>query len=48
MKRVSPMHQALGRAVRLRRQETGVSQEELGADCRIDRTYVGGIERGEP
>lgn len=37
---------ALGRAVRSFRHDLGVSQEELGYRCGLDRTYVSGIERG--
>jgi transcriptional regulator with XRE-family HTH domain len=36
-----------GKAVRKRRQEIGVSQEEFADMCGLDRTYVGGVERGE-
>jgi DNA-binding XRE family transcriptional regulator len=36
-----------GRAVRTRRQKLGVSQEEFADMCGLDRTYMGGIERGE-
>jgi len=36
-----------GRAVRNKRQKLGVSQEEFADMCGLDRTYVGGIERGE-
>jgi transcriptional regulator with XRE-family HTH domain len=37
----------LGKAVRNKRQKLGVSQTEF-ADIRgLDRTYIGGIERGE-
>jgi transcriptional regulator with XRE-family HTH domain len=36
-----------GRAVRSRRQKLGVSQEEFADMCGMDRTYIGGIERGE-
>jgi len=39
--------EAFGKAVRLRRHELELSQEELGARCGLDRTYVSGIERGE-
>ena len=38
---------AVGRAVRVLREENGLSQEELAARCRMHRTYIGGIERGE-
>lgn len=36
-----------GRAVRARRHKLGVSQEEFADMCGLDRTYMGGIERGE-
>jgi transcriptional regulator with XRE-family HTH domain len=36
-----------GRAVRGRRATLGVSQEEFADMCGLDRTYIGGIERGE-
>lgn len=36
-----------GKAVRKRRQKLGVSQEEFADLCGLDRTYIGGIERGE-
>jgi len=36
-----------GKAVRKRRNKLGVSQEEFADMCGLDRTYIGGIERGE-
>jgi transcriptional regulator with XRE-family HTH domain len=36
-----------GRALRLRRQRLRLSQEAFADVCGLDRTYVGGIERGE-
>ncbi|MDB5335838.1 MAG: anaerobic benzoate catabolism transcriptional regulator [Planctomycetaceae bacterium] len=36
-----------GQRVRELRKEQGYSQESLGAACELDRTYIGGIERGE-
>jgi transcriptional regulator with XRE-family HTH domain len=36
-----------GKAVRSRRSKLGVSQEEFADMCGLDRTYIGGIERGE-
>jgi transcriptional regulator with XRE-family HTH domain len=36
-----------GKAVRNRREKLGVSQEEFADMCELDRTYVGGVERGE-
>ena len=38
---------AFGRRVRLLRKHKGLSQERLALQCGLDRTYVGGIERGE-
>lgn len=37
----------LGRRVRFLRLKAGLSQEDLADACGLDRTYVGGIERGE-
>ncbi len=37
---------AFGAAVRLRREELGLSQEGLGYKARVHRTYVSDIERG--
>ncbi len=36
-----------GRALRRRRHKLGVSQEAFADLCGLDRTYIGGIERGE-
>lgn len=36
-----------GKALRQRRTKLGVSQETFADMCEMDRTYVGGIERGE-
>lgn len=36
----------VGRNVRLRRQERGLTQEQLAFEAEIDLTYLGGIERG--
>ena len=38
---------ALGEAIRARRIELGFSQESLATESGLDRTYVGGLERGE-
>jgi transcriptional regulator with XRE-family HTH domain len=38
---------AFGEAVRRRRKDKGFSQEAFGDACGIDRSYMGGIERGE-
>lgn len=37
---------AVGTAVRERRLELGLSQEELGYRAKLDRTYISGVERG--
>ena len=36
-----------GARVRELRKAKGLSQEGFAADCGLDRTYMGGIERGE-
>ncbi|MBD3675697.1 MAG: helix-turn-helix transcriptional regulator [Planctomycetaceae bacterium] len=36
-----------GQRVRTLRKEQGYSQENFAYACGLDRTYVGGIERGE-
>lgn len=38
---------ALGEAIRGARGAVGLSQEALAVDAELDRSYVGGIERGE-
>lgn len=53
MPRKSPFHethpalQALGAAIRAARLDLGRSQETLALEAEIDRSYLGGIERGE-
>ena len=37
---------AFGAAVRLRREELGLSQEGLGFKAHVHRTYVSDVERG--
>jgi transcriptional regulator with XRE-family HTH domain len=36
-----------GERVREIRRKAGLSQEKLALACGLDRTYVGGVERGE-
>ena len=38
---------AFGAALRERRKELGLTQERFAAKAKLDRTYVGGLERGE-
>ena len=44
--RLSP-EKSLGRAIRRRRQARGWSQEILGFESGLHRTYIGVLERGE-
>ena len=37
----------LGRAIRRTRKGQGISQEQLALSADLDRSYVGGVERGE-
>ncbi len=37
----------LGNQIRLLRKSKGLSQEQLAFQAEVDRSYVGGIERGE-
>jgi len=37
----------LGKNIRNFREKKGVSQEELAHEAGLDRTYIGGAERGE-
>ena len=38
---------SLGGAIRKARKVAGLSQEAIAADAELDRSYMGGIERGE-
>ncbi|BEI43327.1 MULTISPECIES: helix-turn-helix domain-containing protein [unclassified Polynucleobacter] len=38
---------ALGKAIRQMRKDLGLSQEAFADEVGIDRSYMGGIERGE-
>ena len=38
---------AFGRRVRTLRKRERISQEQLALRCGLDRTYIGGVERGE-
>lgn len=43
----SPVLVAVGAAIRRERARVGLSQEALAVDAEIDRSYMGGVERGE-
>jgi len=43
----SASHAAFGAAIREIREEQGLSQEELALEAELDRSYFGGVERGE-
>lgn len=43
----NPVLVALGGAIRSLRAERNISQETLAYGANIDRSYMGGIERGE-
>jgi transcriptional regulator with XRE-family HTH domain len=36
-----------GNRIRALRQKRGWSQEELAHQCQLDRSYIGGVERGQ-
>jgi len=38
---------SFGERVRGLRKQKGLSQESLALACGLDRTYIGGVERGE-
>jgi transcriptional regulator with XRE-family HTH domain len=47
MKKKHPWLVEIGKNIRAIRESKGLSQEELAELVEIDRTYIGGIERGE-
>ena len=42
-----PILTKFGRKVRTLREGKGLSQEDLAFEAELDRTYIGGVERGE-
>lgn len=44
---MDPYLDILGKRIRARRSELGMSQERLAHEAGLDRSYVGRIERGE-
>lgn len=47
MARQADILERFGQRVRALRKEQGYSQDAFAAACELDRTYIGGIERGE-
>jgi len=45
--RQTSLKKAFGKRLRGLRKAQGLSQESLALSCDLDRTYIGGIERGE-
>ena len=46
-RREAQVQEHFGGRVRELRKQKGLSQEALALACDLDRTYVGGVERGE-
>lgn len=46
-KRAQQIQKRFGERVRELRRSKGLSQEALAFACDLDRTYIGGVERGE-
>jgi transcriptional regulator with XRE-family HTH domain len=46
-RRESQIQKHFGERVRELRKQKGLSQESLALACNLDRTYIGGVERGE-
>lgn len=47
MKEKTPLLIRLGTNIRSIREQRGLSQEQLALTASLDRTYIGGVERGE-
>lgn len=46
-RREAQIQKRFGNRVRELRKHKGLSQESLALACDLDRTYIGGVERGE-
>ncbi len=46
-RREAQIQKHFGERVRSLRKQKGISQEALAFACGLDRTYIGGVERGE-
>lgn len=44
---MTTLRRRLGRAVRRLRKQAGYSQESFADKCKVHRTYMGAVERGE-
>jgi transcriptional regulator with XRE-family HTH domain len=44
---MTTLRKKVGRAVRRLRADAGYSQESFADECRLHRTYIGSVERGE-
>jgi transcriptional regulator with XRE-family HTH domain len=44
---MTPLRARLGRAIRRLRKVAGYSQESFADRCKLHRTYMGAVERGE-
>ena len=47
MARRNDILERFGKKIRQLRLDRGLSQEAFAQECELDRTYIGGIERGE-
>lgn len=45
--REKEIKKAFGERLRTLRKQKGLAQETLALSCNLDRTYIGGVERGE-
>jgi transcriptional regulator with XRE-family HTH domain len=46
-KSTNPIQRRFGDRLRALRKKKGLSQDALALTCGLDRTYIGGVERGE-
>ena len=47
MKKSGGLNQIVGANIRRKREAQGLSQENFADKCRLHRTYIGAVERGE-